>query len=54
MQIPFAALQVKAGDPVAFFVVLTREIAELERHPRHMPIELEVPDRRFPARNWTA
>jgi hypothetical protein len=54
MEIPFAALQVKTADPVAFFVVLTREIAELQQHPRQTPIELEVPDRRFPSRNWTA
>ncbi len=53
-QIPFAALGVKTLDPVAFFVVLTKDTAELEHHPRHLPIEFEVPDRRFAARNWTA
>ena len=54
LQVPFAALGLKSPDPVAFFVVLTREAAELEHHPRHLPIEFEVPDRRFAARNWTA
>jgi len=53
-QIPFAALGVKTLDPVAFFVVLSKDTAELEHHPRHLPIEFEVPDRRFAARNWTA
>jgi hypothetical protein len=52
--VPFSTLGVKVGDPVAFFVTLTRETTELEQHPRHQPIELEVPDRRFAARNWTA
>ena len=54
LQVPFAALGVKTPDPVAFFVVLTRESVELEHHPRHLPIEFEVPDRKFAARNWTA
>ena len=34
--------------------VVTREGAEVEHHPRHGPIEVEVPDREFPARNWTS
>ena len=52
--VPFSTLGVQVGDPVAFFVTLTRDATELEQHPRHLPIELEVPDRRFAARNWTA
>jgi hypothetical protein len=52
--VPFPTLGVRIGDPVAFFVTLTRDTTELEQHPRHLPIELEVPDRRFAARNWTA
>jgi hypothetical protein len=54
MQIPFAGLGVKTLDPVAFFVLLTREGVELEHHPRHLPIEFDVPDHRFAARSWTA
>jgi hypothetical protein len=54
LQVPFASLGAGTGDPVAFFIVLTRESAELEQHPRHLPIEFEVPDRRFAAVNWTA
>jgi hypothetical protein len=54
LQVPFAAVGVRTGDPVAFFVVLTRDGTELEHHPRQMPIELDVPDRKFAARNWTA
>jgi hypothetical protein len=52
--IPFRLLGVGPGGRVAFVVQLTRGDAEVERHPRHAPIELEVPDVRFPARNWTA
>jgi hypothetical protein len=39
---------------VAFLVAVNREGAEVEHHPRHGPIEVEAPDREFPARNWTA
>ena len=54
VRIPFEGLGVRASDPVAFFVILSAEATELEHHPRHQPIEFEVPDRRFAARNWTA
>jgi alpha-amylase/alpha-mannosidase (GH57 family) len=54
VRIPFAALGVGTPDPVALFVVLSREATELEHHPRHQPIEFDVPDARFGARNWTA
>ena len=33
----------------AFFVALSREGTEVEHHPRHGPIELEVPGRVFGA-----
>jgi alpha-amylase/alpha-mannosidase (GH57 family) len=48
-----------AGAPavdgrVAFFVaVYDARQSELERHPAHRPIEGEVPDARFEARNWS-
>jgi hypothetical protein len=54
VRVPFEGLGVRASDPVAFFVILSAEATELEHHPRHQPIEFEVPDRRFAARNWTA
>ena len=54
VRVPFGTLGVRAADPVAFFVILSAEATELEHHPRHQPIEFEVPDRRFAARNWTA
>jgi alpha-amylase/alpha-mannosidase (GH57 family) len=39
---------------VAFFVaVYDMRRSELERHPAHRPIEAEVPDAGFEARNWT-
>ncbi|MBI2187434.1 MAG: hypothetical protein HYU37_10020 [Acidobacteria bacterium] len=53
-RIPFACLGAAAHGRVAFLVSVTREGAELELHPRHGPIELDVPDARFPSRNWTA
>ena len=55
LAVPLADLAVKAGDRVAFFVaVYDADDAELERHPAHRPIEAEVPDEQFEARNWTA
>jgi alpha-amylase/alpha-mannosidase (GH57 family) len=54
VRIPFRCLDAQAHERVAFLVSLTREGAELELHPRHGPIEIEVPDERFAARNWTA
>jgi alpha-amylase/alpha-mannosidase (GH57 family) len=54
VQIPFGALGLRPGAAVAFIVALNRGTAELEHHPRHQPIEFEVPDREFAALNWTA
>jgi alpha-amylase/alpha-mannosidase (GH57 family) len=53
--VPLVDLGLKPGDVVAFFVaVYDVDDAELERHPAHRPIESEVPDEQFEARNWTA
>jgi alpha-amylase/alpha-mannosidase (GH57 family) len=54
VQIPFRGLDLKTHDRVAFLAVVIRGDAEVEHHPRHAPIELEVPDQDFTARNWTA
>ena len=54
LEIPFRCLHVRTHDPVAFIVALTRDGAEVERYPRHRPIELDVPDEHFAALNWTA
>jgi alpha-amylase/alpha-mannosidase (GH57 family) len=54
LQVPFRCLDVKTHAPVAFIVALNRDATELEHHPRHRPIEFEVPDRQFAALNWTA
>ena len=44
-----------AGGRLAFFVaVYDARDAELERHPAHRLIELDVPDDTYEARNWTA
>jgi hypothetical protein len=53
--VPLVDLAAKPGDVVAFFVaVYDVDNTELERHPAHRPIESEVPDEQFEARNWTA
>ena len=52
--IPFRALGVEPRAPLAFIVALKEGSAELEHHPRHRPIELDVPDQEFAALNWTA
>jgi hypothetical protein len=54
LQVPFACLGVSVHDTVAFLVAVNQAGAEVEHHPRHGPIEVEVPDGEFPARNWTA
>ena len=53
LQVPFQSLNVRAHAPIAFIVALNRGSAEIEHHPRHRPIEFEVPDRQFTAANWT-
>ena len=51
---PFSCLGVRPHEPVAFFVTLSEGTVEVEQHPRHEPIQFEVPDAGFGARNWTA
>jgi alpha-amylase/alpha-mannosidase (GH57 family) len=54
IRIPFSGLGVSRQDSVAFFVTLSEGTVEIEQQPRHEPIQFEVPDRTFGARNWTA
>ena len=54
LQIPFRCLGVPSQSTVAFIVAIDRDGIEVEHHPRHRAIEVEVPDERFPSRNWTA
>ena len=54
LQVPFQCLDVSQDATVAFIVSLNRQGAEVEHYPRHQPIELQLPDARFPAKNWTA
>ena len=54
VQIPFRALGLQTHDPVAFMVALNRGATEIEHHPQIRPVEFDVPDRYFAARNWTA
>ncbi|HEY3158599.1 MAG TPA: hypothetical protein VGJ78_06535, partial [Vicinamibacterales bacterium] len=53
LQVPFQCLDAQKDSTVAFIVALNRSGAEVEHHPRHQPIELQVPDERFPSKNWT-
>jgi alpha-amylase/alpha-mannosidase (GH57 family) len=55
LAIPLADLGVAAGDAVVFFVaVYDPNGTEVERHPANRPIDLDVPDAAFEARQWTA
>jgi alpha-amylase/alpha-mannosidase (GH57 family) len=53
LRIPFAGLDVQTHLPVAFFVTLSDGTIEVEQQPRHEPIQFEVPDGAFGARNWS-
>jgi len=54
LQIPFQCLGATRDSTVAFIIAIHRHAEEVEQHPRHQPIELQVPDERFPSKNWTA
>ena len=54
LQIPLGCLHADPRARVAFLVAVTRSGVEEEHHPRQGPIEFDVPDATFPARNWTA
>jgi alpha-amylase/alpha-mannosidase (GH57 family) len=54
LQVPFQCLDARKDSTIAFIVSLNRQGAEVEHHPRHRPIEVQVPDERFPSKNWTA
>jgi len=54
LRVPFRCLGAAAHAALSFMVALNHNGTEIEHHPRHRPIELEVPDEQFPSRNWTA
>lgn len=54
LRIPFECLRAASASTVAFIVAVNRAGIEVEQHPRHEAIELQVPDERFPSKNWTA
>ena len=54
LQVPFQCLGAGRESTLAFIVAVNRQGAEVEHHPRHQAIEVQVPDDQFPARNWTA
>jgi len=54
LQVPFQCLDATRQSTIAFIISLTRHGAEVEHYPRHRPIEAQVPDERFPSKNWTA
>jgi alpha-amylase/alpha-mannosidase (GH57 family) len=45
VQVPFEGLGVAAHDSVAFLLAVNREGLEVEHHPRHGPIEIDLPGR---------
>jgi hypothetical protein len=54
VRVPFRGLRATTHAALSFIVALNRDGTEIEHHPRHRPIEVEVPDAEFPLRNWTA
>jgi alpha-amylase/alpha-mannosidase (GH57 family) len=54
LQVPFRCLDGANQSTIAFLVSLTRQGAEVEHYPRHRAIEVQVPDEKFPSKNWTA
>jgi hypothetical protein len=54
LQVALQGLAVQKDSTIAFIVALYRQGVEVEHHPRYQPIELRVPDERFPSKNWTA
>jgi len=54
LRVPFECLGVTKDSTVAFIVAVHRNAAEVEHHPRQQAIEVQVPDERFPSKNWTA
>jgi hypothetical protein len=54
LRVPFRGLGAKGLTAVAFLLAVNRDGAEMEQHPRHGPIEIEMPDTGWAAKNWTA
>ena len=54
IRVPFTCLGLRPQDAVAFFVTLSEGTVEIEQQPRHEPIQIDVPNETFEARNWTA
>jgi alpha-amylase/alpha-mannosidase (GH57 family) len=54
LQIPFQCLGVSGGSTISFVVAVNHGSIEVEHQPRHRAIDVEVPDERFPSKNWTA
>ena len=52
--LPMRDLGLAPGMPMTFFVAVSKDGIEGERHPQHRPMEVAVPDERFEAQNWTA
>ena len=52
MAIPFARLELKAGDPIRFYVELFKGDASLDRAPREGIFELVVPSPDFERIMW--
>jgi alpha-amylase/alpha-mannosidase (GH57 family) len=53
LSIPFAALNLKAGEQARFFVSILQRERELERYPQIGTISFQVPDGLFESRMWS-
>jgi alpha-amylase/alpha-mannosidase (GH57 family) len=52
LSIPFAALGLGPGDPVALAVHVLKSLVEVERLPRYGFVNVQVPDRDFEGVHW--
>lgn len=52
LAVPFRALGLAAGQEFTLSLLVTEEGLEVERHPRHQPVTLRVPDRDFDSIMW--
>ena len=52
--IPFRCLQVRPGARLALLIAIDKAGVEVEHHPAHGLIEVELPEGEFSAHTWTA
>lgn len=52
LSVPFAALELQAGEPVRFFVQIQKGKKQLDRYPHRGYISFQVPDEEFELDKW--